>query len=86
MSAPITIPRTMIREFVAEARAQLVAELIDAHRDEIQLLSPAQVCGLLDVNPATLSKSAIPRVVLAPKMIRYRLADVKSFIASHMEE
>jgi hypothetical protein len=82
----ITIPRSMIREFVDEARAQLVTELIDAHREEVQMLSPAQVCGILDINPATLTKTAIPRVVLAPKMIRYRLVDVKEFIAASIEE
>jgi len=83
----ITIPRAMIRDFVKEARAQLIEELITAHREEIQLLTAAQVCGILDVNPKTLSTTPIPRVVVVPnKVIRYRLADVKKFIASNMEE
>jgi predicted DNA-binding transcriptional regulator AlpA len=74
------------REIADEAKGELVRELIEQNREAVQLLSPAQVCGILDMNPTTLNKTDMPRVVLSGgKMIRYRLSDVRAFIESNLE-
>lgn len=80
-------PSLLTRADLEIARAQLVRELIDGNKDEVTLLSPAQVMGLLNVNHQTLSGSSIPRVEIIPKrVIRYRLADIKKFITDHITE
>ena len=63
-------------------RAALVERLLEESRASLCLLTPAQVAGLLDVQPATLTKIRdLPRVTIIPgKVYRYKLDDVKAWI------
>ena len=79
----ITLPPETVAGIIEDARESLVGQLLTEHRDALQLLSPAQVCGVLDVMPATLARmKKLPRVTLAPSVIRYRAADVAAYIQS----
>lgn len=74
--------KILTREDLEIARHELVRGMIDEYRDDVALLTPSQVMGLLNVNHATLANMAIPRVEVIPKrVIRYRLRDVKEHIA-----
>ena len=66
--------------------SEVVAAIIAEVGEDLRLISPSQACGLLDVAPKTLKESGIPRVVLAPKVIKYRLADIRAFIQSRLEK
>lgn len=62
----------------------LVNAILEENRESLSLLSPAQVCGLLDVSLKTLADLSIPRVTIVPgKIYRYRLADVKAWLESN---
>lgn len=60
-----------------------MAELLSAHRDALTLMSPAQLAGILDVNVRFALELPIPRIELAPKVIRYRVADVESYLSKN---
>ncbi len=49
------------------------------------LLTPQQVCGILNLNIRVVSKLGIPRVVLADREFRYDPADVEAFIQGRKE-
>ncbi|RYD19610.1 MAG: hypothetical protein EOP88_18295 [Verrucomicrobiaceae bacterium] len=70
---------------IREARDEFVAYLIREHAAQVKLLSPAQVCGLLDIRNSTLTGLNIPRVNLGGKTIKYRLSDVTTYIESRLE-
>jgi hypothetical protein len=71
-------------EDVEAIRAGLVAALLRDHREDLELLSPAQVAGILDVQVAYLKTLPIPRITITPgKIYRYRLADVKAWLAEN---
>jgi hypothetical protein len=63
------------------AKAEVVRSLLAENRDDLSLLSPSQAAGILDVNINTLGTLGIPRIELAPKMIRYRVADIRKFLS-----
>lgn len=81
----IVLTDQQVTILLKEARDGLIAHLIKEHGEKASLLSPAQVCGLLDVTPKTLAELKIPRVVLGPQNIKYRLADVTAFIEARLE-
>jgi len=62
--------------------ARVVATLIREHGESLRLLTPSQVCGLLDVTPKTLLEMKLPKVDLLNngRAIRYRLKDIEDFI------
>jgi len=68
------------KQLLTEVRRDLVASMILNHGDRLTLLSPAQVAGMLDVKISTLFTFGIPRIELAPKVIRYRIADVEAYL------
>ncbi len=63
---------------------RMVADgLLAENREELDLRSPTQVAGILDIAPKTLLMTDCPRVTIVPnKVIRYRLADVKAWLES----
>jgi hypothetical protein len=62
--------------------SEIVAAIISEVGDNLRLITPAQACGILDVSPKTLVLTGIPRIVLAPKVIKYRLCDIAAYVAS----
>ena len=68
------------KSILAETRRELVATLIAEHRDNLRLMSPSQLAGLLDVNAHSLLTLGIPRIEIAPKVIRYRVTDVEAYL------
>lgn len=62
--------------------AAMVRELMTEHRESLQLLTTAQVCGLLNLDAQTVKTLLIPRCTLKPGQHRYRAADVSEFIAA----
>jgi hypothetical protein len=88
MSTPtLKVPRKLLAEIVEEAREELVRELILASHEEVALLTPSQVMGLMNVNHQTLAGMNLPRVEIVPKrVIRYRLADVRRAIERRITE
>jgi len=79
----------MYYELTEAERETIIARLVDAlikeNRDDLQLLSPAQTAGILDMSPKTLADiKGLPRITIVPnKIIRYRLADVKAWLESN---
>jgi hypothetical protein len=45
-----------------------------------------KAAGILDVNTQTLHKLGIPRVVINSHVIKYRLADIKTYIQQNTEK
>jgi hypothetical protein len=75
---------TLTAEESALVRAALVEKLLAEHREDLELLSPAQVAGILDVQVVYLKTLPIPRITITPgKIYRYRLADVKAWLAEN---
>lgn len=66
---------------IESAKAEIVRSLLAENRDDLSLLSPSQAAGILDLNVTTLGTLGIPRIELAPKMIRYRVADIRKFLS-----
>lgn len=63
---------------------RLAEQLISEYRGDLELFSPAQVAGILDLSIKTLATLDIPRVTIVPnKIIRYRLSDVKAWLADN---
>lgn len=79
----------MIAELTKEEREAIMGRLMERiyqeNRESLELLSPAQVAGLLDISPKTLAEiKGLPRITIVPnKIIRYRLADVKAWLESN---
>lgn len=66
-----------------EIRAAVVQELIQRFSADLELLSPSQVCGLLDVTPPALADMKLDKVDLLGngRTIRYRASDVRKKLA-----
>ena len=55
-------------------------------RERAEWMSPAQVCGMLDIVKNTLDRLPIKRHVLIPKtLIRYKTSEVLDFLKSVRE-
>lgn len=73
------------RELLCEIRADVVRALLDDKGEDLQLVSRSQAAGILDVTPTTLDNLIVlPRVMIG-KSVRYRLSDLRAFIASNTE-
>ena len=73
-----------MRELARGARQDVAVSLINEWRDELELLSPSQVCGILDVNSKTLATLDIPKVTVIPgKVHRYRASVVAAWIKAN---
>ena len=79
--------KTTLTQSESEAiTAEVVAALISEVGEDLRLITPAQACGLLDVSPKTLKDTGIPRIVLGPKVIKYRIADIAAYVAACREK
>ena len=55
-------------------------------RERGEWMSPAEVCGMLDIGKNTLDSLPIKRTVIVPKkVIRYQLSEVLDFLKSVRE-
>jgi hypothetical protein len=82
----LELPPAQIADIVRGARADLVERLFTEHADELALVSAAQAAGILDVTMNTLRSLPIPRVVIVTnKVIKYRVTDLREYIASRTE-
>jgi predicted Zn-dependent protease with MMP-like domain len=61
---------------------QTVERLVNECRDDLDLRSPAQVCGIIDVSAKTLADiKGLKRVTVVPnKIIRYRSSVLRQWI------
>lgn len=74
------------REFLKDARKELVERLYNELAIDVQTVSKARLAGLLDVDPKTLESIGMPRVPLtAGKLVKYRLSSVAQFLAEREE-
>lgn len=73
----------MLESLIKETRSELVRQLLGERRDDLQLLTQSQVCGILDVTPATLNTLPIPKItIVLGKVVRYLASDVAEFLKS----
>jgi hypothetical protein len=69
------------KEVIDRIIAGTIEPLLTEYRDELDLLSPAQVGGILDVSTNTLKDLEIPRITLIPgKIYRYRASAIKQHL------
>ena len=69
------------KRLLDSAKKEIVARILSDNRDDLQLVSPTQAAGILDVNIKTLDALPIPRVeVVAGRVVRYRLSDIRKFL------
>lgn len=84
MSA-LNLSDRQLADLIKEVKAELVERLIKDHGDDLDLISPAQAAGILDVNNKTLAdipRHMLPRyVIVAGKVNKYRLSEVKAYLA-----
>lgn len=79
----ITLSKDDMSSLLENVRADLVRALLQDLSPDLQLLTQAQVCGILDVTVTTLNTLPIPKVqVIQGKVIRYRASDVIEFLES----
>lgn len=79
----ITLSKDEMSGLLEGVKADLVRALLQDLSSELQLLTQAQVCGILDVTVTTLNTLPIPKVqVIQGKVIRYRVSDVVAFLES----
>lgn len=86
MSDTITVtPKE--RQWLLERAAQILASELKATAKEMsECVSPSKAAGMLDVNSKTLDGLKIPKRVLIPnKVVRYRKADLESYLDSIRE-
>lgn len=78
----ITLTKEERADFIRTARQEFVAEIMEAAREDIDLISRAQAAGLLDVTPNTLVKiPGLERVELIPNnVIKYRRSQILEVI------
>lgn len=71
------------QELLDRAVAELIAQSLDLY------LSPAQVAGMLNINPTTLAsidRTLLPRYVLIEgKVVRYKLSEVRDYLEGRRE-
>lgn len=61
-----------------------VEKLLSEHRDELDMISPAQAAGILDVAANTLTNLDLPRITIIPgKVYRYRASAIKQYLAEN---
>lgn len=85
MSA-LNLSDKQLADLIKEVKAELVERLVTECKDELDLITTSQASGILDVNPQTLSKLPIPRYVfVAGKLVKYRLSEVRAYVASTRE-
>jgi hypothetical protein len=83
----ITLTPEQLETVLSQARAEIVQHILTECRDRITLISRSQAAGLLNVEPRTLDAIGIPRAAFCVgKIIRYRLADIASFIEANLEK
>ena len=70
------------RAEIKKEAAKMVAlhVILERNVDFMDTLSPAEVCGPLNITPGTLAKLPIPRITLAPGIVRYRKSDLKFYL------
>lgn len=69
---------------IEEIKAQVVRQLITAHKDDLDLISPAQAGGILDLTQKGLDALNLPKVDLLNngRTIRYRMKDITAALAT----
>lgn len=68
-----------------DAKCDLVSHMIKTRGKELELLEAVEVSGILRMDKRTWEK-LIPRVVIAPGVYRYQMADIVAFIESRKEK
>lgn len=84
----IILSDSQMATLLAETKAELIQRLLMERRDDLDLLTPAQCCGIFDVNQKTLDKlPGFPKRVtlIVGSLIRYRARDVAEYIRSRMD-
>jgi hypothetical protein len=72
------------KEVIDRVITGTIEHLLAEHRDNLDLLSPAQVCGILDVSANTLTNLQIPKITIIPgKVYRYRASVIKQHLAEN---
>lgn len=79
----MTITITDAKDGIEEIKAAVVRELITAHKDDLDLISPAQAGGILDLTPKGLEGLNLPKVDLLGngRSIRYHLSHITAKLA-----
>jgi hypothetical protein len=79
----MTITITDAKDGIEEIKKAVVVELIKVHKDDFDLISPAQAGGILDLTPKGLEGLNLPKVDLLGngRSIRYHLSDITSKLA-----
>ncbi len=69
-------------QIIQGAKAELCRDLLEQHREALDLVTPAQAAGMLDISPSVLHAMGLPKIDLAGngKTIRYRISDIKQRI------
>lgn len=81
----ITLTQQQEASIIADAKADLVSHLIKTRGKDLELLESVEVSGILRMDRRTWER-LIPRVVIAPGVYRYQMADIVAFIESRKEK
>lgn len=83
----ILLSPTQEAEVLRDATAQLAERLTGIYADDLAMVSPDEAAKILGVSKSTLPRLGIRKVIIVPKsVIRYRLADLKSFVTNNLEK
>lgn len=80
----ITLTPEQESAILSDAKSELVSHLIKTRGKELELLEAVEVSGILRMDKRTWEK-LIPRVVIAPGVYRWQMADIVKFIEDRKE-
>lgn len=80
----ISLPGDLLGQTFQQALADALADALAAQVDQVALLTPEETCALLKIGDRKLARitgtGKLRRFVIGPRIVRYRLADVKAFL------
>ena len=83
MTATLT-PQQMA-DIIRSVELRVAAELSAKMAEDYDFVSPAKVCGMLDITANTLKTLPIRRYIIEGRTIRYKLSDIKTYLLSVRE-
>lgn len=82
--SPPAVTISLPGDLLGQTFQQALADAIAAQVDQVALLTPEETCALLKIGDRKLARitgaGKLPRFVIGPRIVRYRLADVKAFL------
>lgn len=82
-TAAIEVGGDQLDSLLESARREVVATILRERRSQLEVFTPSELAGLLNVNVKTLDAMGVPRLNLPGRVVRYRMGDVVKWMNQH---